>query len=80
MFAEVTGSSLFHHPAKADFCDKALKAFAIGSGSPGLTEVGIDDDDLILLPAKCDRMLPKCILPFCAFDVLKDLTKRDCLM
>ena len=61
--------------SEADFRDKTLESFPVGGRSPGLAEVGIDDYDLILLPAESNRMLPKRILPLCAFDVLKDLTK-----
>ena len=62
--------------SEADLRNQTLETFPVRCGSAGLTEVGIDDDDLILLPAECDCMLPKRILPLCAFDILKNLTKR----
>jgi hypothetical protein len=61
--------------SEADFCDQTLESFPVGCRSSRVAEVGIDDDDLILLPAKSDCMLPKRILPFRAFGVFQDLTK-----
>ncbi len=61
--------------SEADFRDQTLEPFPVGSRSAGLAEVGIDDDDLILLPAESDCMLPKGILPLRTFRVFQDLTK-----
>jgi hypothetical protein len=41
-------------PSEADLRDQALKTLTVGCGSSGLAEVGIDDDDLLLLPPESD--------------------------
>ena len=38
--------------AEADFGDQTLKTFPISGRSSGLSQIRIDDDDLILLPAE----------------------------
>jgi hypothetical protein len=61
---------------QTDLRYQTLKALAIGSGGPRLSQIGIDDGDLILSPAQSDCMLAKRILPLGAFGVLQDLTQR----
>jgi hypothetical protein len=61
--------------AEADFRNQTLESFTVGGRSSGLTEVGVDDNDLILAPAESNRMLPKRILPLCAFGVFQNLTE-----
>ena len=60
----------------ADIGDQALKTLAPGCRRAGLTLIIVDDDNLIVAPAKCDCAPTKRILPFRALDVLDDLPHR----
>jgi hypothetical protein len=60
----------------ADVADQALKALAPGSRCSGLALITVDDDDLLVAPAKGNCVSTKCILPLRALDVLDDLSHR----
>jgi len=62
--------------AHADVRNQFLETFAIGSRSPRLSEIIIDNDNLLDSPTQGDRALLKGILPFCAFGVLQNLSNR----
>ena len=60
----------------ADVADQALKALAPGSRCTGLALITVDDDDLLVAPAKGNCASTKCILPLRALDVLENLSHR----
>src|SRR5215468_7664659 len=62
--------------AHADVRNQFLETFAIGSRSPRLSEIIIDNDNLLDSPTQGDRALLEGILPFCAFGVLQYLSNR----
>src|SRR5687768_16433212 len=57
------------------FRHQSLKAFAVCRGGSGLSEVGVDDDNLSYRPSECDCALPEIILPFCALAILQNLSQ-----
>ena len=59
---------------QAHLGDQALKARAIDRGCSGLSEVRVDDDDLLDRSAERDCPLPQIILTLRAFAVLEHLS------
>src|SRR5215471_20843030 len=62
--------------AHANVGNQFLETFAIGSRSPRLSQITIDNDNLLDSPTQGERALLKGILPFCAFRVLQHLSNR----
>src|SRR5215469_6123576 len=62
--------------AHADVGDQSLESFAIGGRSTRLSQVAIDNDDLLYSPAQADRALLKRILALCALGVFQYLSNR----
>jgi hypothetical protein len=60
----------------ADIAHQALKAFAVLARGARLTEVGIDHDDLLAMPAQGERPLLESVLTPCALGVLEHLAQR----
>jgi hypothetical protein len=67
-----------HQPSAthADVAHQSLKTLAVCGRSPGLSQVAVDDDDVIGIPAERDGTLPESVLTFGALGVFRDLTQR----
>jgi len=65
-----------HDPGapQADIGDEPLKSFAVDGGGTGLPKVGINDDDVVVGPAECDRALAKRVLALGALGVVGNLS------
>ena len=53
-----------------------LETLAICRRTAGLSQVAVDDDDAIRMPAECEGALPESVLALGALGVFQDLTRR----
>ena len=60
----------------AGIAHQALKSLAPRGRGAGLALIAVDNDDLVVAPAKRDRPAAKSILALRAFDILEDLPHR----
>src|SRR5436309_2931529 len=61
--------------AQADLGHQSLKAFAVDTGGPRLSEIGINHDHLFDRPTEGDRLLAQGILPLGTLAVLEHLAQ-----
>jgi hypothetical protein len=62
--------------AQAHLGHQFLESFPVHRRRPGLSQITIDDDDLLRGPAQSQGMLPESILTLGTLRVLEDLTDR----